>query len=344
MRYARGGAWAVKSLAVATLAIASGTTGVHAAQAAETVDLVVNVGQPAGPVPVGKAYEYSVTVYNAGPSTATGVVLQGSITGAMSKLLTATPIAVPDLAPRARSTVVVEAVANNFGPMKFTAVATSKQTDLEVLNNVAGVSTQAQYETVVTVTSSKASPVYGQPVTFTVARYTKYYRPDGSSYTLLSGPTGLGLVIDGQPVTVTTGKQVATYTTAALRAGSHTLTGTWSSAGSIAYMPGSASKPQKVVQASATVKIDLPASPRVGPMPITIRASAVAPSTAIPTGTVTLRWANGTEPTRTAGLVDGRALVTVYNYLRGPRTLTVIFQDQNGNFAPTLSDVTYWVS
>jgi hypothetical protein len=132
-----------------------------------------------------------------------------------------------------------------------------------------------------TLASSAPPSVSGQPVTFTA---TVTPVPPA-----LGTPTGtVTFWIDGTaqpPVSLSGGR--ATYTTAGLSVGSHTIGASYS--GDSNFNPSAASLTQTVNKADTTTSLDSLRNPSIVGDPVTFTAmvSAVAPGAGIPSGTVT---------------------------------------------------------
>ncbi len=150
-------------------------------------------------------------------------------------------------------------------------------------------------------TSSLSPTVYGQSVTFTATV---------SPVVAGSTPTGsvqfsIDAVDVGAPVALS-GTGVATFTTTALAAGSHSVVATYS--GSLAYATSSATLAQVVNKAATTTTAQTSDNNgRVGNQ-IQLRSTTrvVAPGVGVPTGTVTFTLSNskviGTAPVSPTGV------------------------------------------
>ncbi|HLJ97628.1 MAG TPA: Ig-like domain-containing protein, partial [Gemmataceae bacterium] len=138
-----------------------------------------------------------------------------------------------------------------------------------------------------TTISSRANPaVFGQTISFTATVSTQN-----------SGGTPTGVVqfqIDGSnvgsPVTVTTigGVTTATFSTATLAVGSHTVTAFYSGDNNFAASIGSLANGQTVAKADTSMVVTSSASPSVSGQGVTFTAtiSVQAPGSGTPTGTV----------------------------------------------------------
>jgi hypothetical protein len=130
-------------------------------------------------------------------------------------------------------------------------------------------------------TSSASSTVYGQSVTFTATVV-----PVGESTGTPSGQVGF---YDGSTrlgITMLDGMAVASFSTAALTAGSHTITAIYLGDG--LFNPGGSSpRSQTVNQASTTMMLSSSATSLVYGQAVTFTATVVASSGVPPTGSVT---------------------------------------------------------
>jgi hypothetical protein len=143
-----------------------------------------------------------------------------------------------------------------------------------------------RFETTTAISSSPNPSVFGQAVTFT-ATVSASGSPGTPSGTVdfQEGSTVLaGVTLDG------TG--VATFSTAGLSVGSHTITGSYGGDGSFQASSGDdATAPQVVNQAATTTAVKANVTPSVFGQPVTFTATirVTAPGTGVPIGTVTFK-------------------------------------------------------
>jgi hypothetical protein len=183
-----------------------------------------------------------------------------------------------------------------------------------------------------TVTSSASTSVYGQLVTFTATV--------GGTTSGLGIPTGTATFMDGGTILGTvalgsTGK--ATFSTAALVAGSHTITVTYS--GATAFAASSGRVTQTVNKATATATVTSSVSSSVYGQPVTFTATlkAKSPGT-IPAGTVV--FMNGTSIVGTGSLDStGKATFTISKLNAGSHTITISYAG-SANFTSATAKLT----
>jgi uncharacterized repeat protein (TIGR01451 family) len=196
--------------------------------------------------------------------------------------------------------------------------------------------------TTTALTSSAATPSYGQPITFTATVSSAAGTPIGT-LTFADGATVLGasMLLGG----------IATFTTSSLDAGTHTISAAYG--GGDNYLV-SASVPltQIVIKAATTTTLTSnAASPTFG-QPLTFTATVRSPG-GTPIGTVT--FADGTTVLGTGTLAAGVATFTLDTLAAGSHGITATYSG-SGNFfasatatplvqtitkAPTALDLTY---
>jgi hypothetical protein len=156
--------------------------------------------------------------------------------------------------------------------------------------------------TTTTLAASAASVAFGQAVTFTAKVTASGSATPTGSVTFMDGTTQLG--------TGTLSAGTATLTTSALAVASHSITASYVATSSFATST-SAPLTETVTQTGTTTTLTASvASPVVFGQAVTFTATvkAVAPSTAVPTGTVTFK--NGTTTLGTGTLSGGTATFT----------------------------------
>jgi hypothetical protein len=144
--------------------------------------------------------------------------------------------------------------------------------------------TVKQAATTDTLTSSAASAVFDQTVTFTAT--VKASSPSGAV------PTGTVTFKDGSTIlgTGTLSAGAATFTTSALAVASHTITASYAATSSF-LASGSAGLTETVKQAATTTTLTTSAASAVFGQTVTFTATvkAAAPSLAVPSGVVTFK-------------------------------------------------------
>jgi oligoribonuclease NrnB/cAMP/cGMP phosphodiesterase (DHH superfamily) len=181
-----------------------------------------------------------------------------------------------------------------------------------------------------TTVSASANPsVFGQPVTFTAT--VSAVAPGAGT------PTGtVTFTVDGlaQPnVTLSNGQ--ATFSSATLSVGSHTVTVAYNGDGNFTTS-SSASLGQTVNKASSATTVSASANPSVFGQAVTFTAtvSAVAPGAGTPTGTVTFTVDGVAQPNVT--LSAGQATLTTTTLSVGAHTVTAAYNG-DGNFTTSTS-------
>jgi hypothetical protein len=191
----------------------------------------------------------------------------------------------------------------------------------------------------VAVTSGTNPTVYGQSVTFTAtvkAGGTTANVPEGS-VTFLDGTTALGTVALNPLGQASSNGQV-TFSTAALKAGSHTITAVFN--GDTNFAGSTSAGLTQTVNAAATtaaVASSLNPSNFGQPVTLTVTVTVVAPGTGTPTGTVTFEE-NGKA--LGAGTLNGsgQATFTTIELTIGTDSITAVYNG-DGSFAGSTSAV-----
>ncbi len=150
----------------------------------------------------------------------------------------------------------------------------------------------------VTITATSADSVYGQSVTFTATVTGASGAPTGTIQ-FKDGTSNLG-------PTETLASGAASYKTQGLSVGTHSITADYS--GNTSYLPGtSAAYDEKVLQVGTAMSFSPNVNPAGAGQTVSLIAivTAKAPSSAVPTGTVT--FYRGTTKLGTAKLVGGVA-------------------------------------
>jgi hypothetical protein len=203
---------------------------------------------------------------------------------------------------------------------------------------------QAQTATVLTISHSPSSSVFGQPVTFGIVV---------SSTTGTGTPTGTVTLSDGTntfgPVTVTsgpgTGQTQATLTTSGLAVGNLTITATYSS--DTANFSGTSGSTPFTVQkdgAGTGIGSSVASQSTFGQsVTFTANVTAAMPGSGIPGGTVTFT-VNGQTPGTTATLSGGQATFTTSTLPLGTDSITATYNGDNNFFGGTSGTVTVVVS
>ncbi|MCW2768225.1 MAG: Ig-like domain repeat protein, partial [Nocardioides sp.] len=182
--------------------------------------------------------------------------------------------------------------------------------------------------TTVTLQSSAAPSVFGQPVTFTatVAVQAPGAGAPTGTITFTDGPTELGTV----PVNSGTGFQ-ASITTSSLSVAQHAIVATYSGDGS--FLSSNGSVIQKVSRAQTSTVVTSSANPAQSGQGVTFTASVspVAPGAGVPTGTVRFT-VNGANLGAPAPVVNGVATSTTFASLSPGTYAIVATYSGDGNF------------
>ncbi len=177
--------------------------------------------------------------------------------------------------------------------------------------------------------SSKSPSVFGQPITLTAT-----VAAVSGSGTLAGTVTFLDGSRTLQTVTLSGGKVI--FTTAALGAGSHSLTAVYS--GSTTFAGSTSSALTQTVK-SATTRVTLSSSANPATfgqlVTLTARVSVLTPSSATPSGTVTFK--DGATVLGTATLTNGSATFRPAALAVGQHNLTAVFADDTDNDAGSTS-------
>jgi autotransporter-associated beta strand protein len=180
--------------------------------------------------------------------------------------------------------------------------------------------------------------VFGQPATLvaTVVAVSPGGGTPAGTVTFKDGATTLGTA-------TLNGSGVATYFATSLAVGSHTITALYS--GNSNYTTSTASSVSQVVNKSSSLATVEPTTPVVFGQPATISASlsAVAPSSGIPTGTVTFKEGATTLGTATLD-GSGTASITLANLSVGSHSITAYYGGDPGFFSSTSLSVAQSVS
>jgi hypothetical protein len=191
--------------------------------------------------------------------------------------------------------------------------------------------TVSQDATTTKLTSSGASSVYGQSVTFTAtvsANSPGSGTPTGT-VTFMNGSTTLG--------TGTLSAGVATFSISTLAVGSNSITGVYS--GDPNFTTGTSSAlTQTVKQASTTTSVVSSANPSTAGQAVTFTAtvSPVSPGSGTPTGTAT--FMDGSSTLGTVTLSGGIAGFTTSSLAVGSDSIKVVYSGDS-NFKTSTSSV-----
>jgi len=197
--------------------------------------------------------------------------------------------------------------------------------------------------TTATVTSSANPSAFGQSVTFTttVAAAAPGAGTPTGTVTFSDGATTLG-------TGTLNGSGVATFTTAALAVGSHSITASYGGDGNFNASTTANALTQVVNKALTTTVLttnaapEFPGGPQVafvgGTVTITATVTAVAPGAGTPTGTVQFKD-NGVNIGGPVALVAGKASVTETKLTPGTHTVTATYSG-DGNFVGSSATLT----
>ncbi len=178
----------------------------------------------------------------------------------------------------------------------------------------------------VSVTADPNPSVFGQTVTFTATVTSTAGTPTGVvQFTLDGGNLGAPVVLAGG---------VATFSTAALPTGAHTVGAAY--AGDANFAPASGTLPggQTVNPADTTTTFTVSLGGNLSQLNLLldVMVAPVEPGAGIPTGMVT--FTDGVVSEMVALDATGRVSVVVYNVARGSFTLTATYSGDS-NFAPS---------
>jgi len=178
----------------------------------------------------------------------------------------------------------------------------------------------------VSVTADPNPSVFGQAVTFTATVTSTAGTPTGVvQFTLDGGNLGAPVVLAGG---------VATFSTAALPTGAHTVGAAY--AGDANFAPASGTLPggQTVNPADTTTTFTVSLGGNLSQLNLLldVMVAPVEPGAGIPTGMVT--FTDGVVSEMVALDATGRVSVVVYNVARGSFTLTATYSGDS-NFAPS---------
>jgi hypothetical protein len=177
--------------------------------------------------------------------------------------------------------------------------------------------TVTQAATTTALSATLASSVFGQPVTFT-AIVTANAPGSGT-------PQGTVTFRDGSTIlaSVALGNGAASYSTAALSVGSHTISATYN--GGVNYAASSSSTTETVSQDATSTALGVSPSTSVFGQPVIFTATvkSLAPGSGTPMGTVTFR--EGSTILATASLSGGSASYTTAMLGAGSHTITATY-------------------
>lgn len=186
----------------------------------------------------------------------------------------------------------------------------------------------------VTLNSSANPSVFGQGMTFTIA----VAAASGSGT-----PTGTVMLQDGgstlSALTLVNGQ--ASFTTASLAVGSHSITASYS--GDTNFSAASAALSQAVNKDASSVTVSASANPSVFGQSVLVTAtvSAVAPGAGAPTGSVS--FSDGGTSLGSANLANGQASFTLPALTIGSHSITASYAG-DGNFNSSLSTLAQTVN
>ncbi|MBO9520058.1 MAG: Ig-like domain repeat protein [Nocardioidaceae bacterium] len=225
---------------------------------------------------------------------------------------------------------VAETSVSTLAVGDHTVVATFQSSDSNFLNSTSEEATQSvnKAATKTVVSSSSATSVFGQPVTFTatVSVQAPGAGAPAGTITFTDGTTDLATV----PVSSATGFE-ATYTTAGLSVGQHAITATYS--GDDSFLTSNGSTTQTVMKAQTSTLVASSNNPAQSGQSTVFTAvvSPVAPGAGNPSGTV-LFTVNGLPLGGPRPVVAGLATSPAFSALT-PGTYKVQAQySGDGNF------------
>lgn len=219
---------------------------------------------------------------------------------------------------------------SNFAVGNHTVTAKYLSGDANFITSTSDPITQQvnRAATTVTVQSSAAPSVFGQPVTFTatVAVQAPGAGAPSGTITFTDGTTVLGTV----PVSSGTGFQ-ASLTTSALTVSQHVIVATYS--GDDSFLGSNGNVNQKVNRAQTSTVVVSSANPAQSGQGVTFTASVspVAPGAGLPTGTVRFT-VNGANLGAPATLVNGVATSTAFASLSPGTYAIAATYSGDGNF------------
>jgi hypothetical protein len=183
--------------------------------------------------------------------------------------------------------------------------------------------------TTITLTSSANPSVFGQLVTFTAVVSASSGTPTGTVNFAVDGGSAI-------PASLNSGQ--ATFSTAALGIGGHSITATYIPDNNNFTGSGPVSLTQNVSQGTTTTTLTSSPNPSTPGQPVTFTATVkVATGTGTPTGTVTFKD-NGT-PIGTGNLIPGgTATFTTSTLTTGSHNITAVYGGDT-NFAGSTSAV-----
>jgi ELWxxDGT repeat protein len=176
------------------------------------------------------------------------------------------------------------------------------------------------------VSSTPGSAVFGQPVQFTAAVTSSTGTPTGT-VDFMEGTTDL------TPGGVSLARGIATFTTAFLSLGSHTVTAVYSGSGFFDGSTGNnAAAPELVTQAptQTTISASLPQSVRF--QPVTFTATVAPVYTGTPTGTVAFLDAGQLLADNVTLDSHGRATFSTANLALGINSISVTYSGSSDFF------------
>lgn len=169
-----------------------------------------------------------------------------------------------------------------------------------------------------TISASPTTAIYGQAITFTATVTAGSKIPNGPVTFILDGTTELGTVTLNS-----SGKAV--FSTGVIPLGNHAVTAVFDGGNGFSASTSSAVS-VTITMADSTTTLSSSANPSVYSQPVTFTAvvAAVAPSTGIPTGTVT--FMDGFTILGTATLdATGTATLTTQTLKVGSHTMTAVY-------------------
>ena len=297
----------------------NGSTSAGLSQVVNTADTTTTVSSSVDPSVFGQAVTFTASVGAAAPGagTPTGTVtftIDGVAQAAVNLNNGQAAFATSTLTVGSHTVAVAYNGDGNFNP--------STSSLSQVVDDA---------DTATTLSSSPASSVFGESVTFTAT--VNPVAPGAGS------PTGtVTFTVDGTaqtPVALSNGQ--ATFATSALSVGSHVITASYDGDGN--FNPSTSTFDQVVNEAATTSTLSSSASPSVFGQAVTFTASvaAVAPGSGTPSGTVTFTIDGVVQPSVT--LANGQASLTTSTLSVGSHTIAVAYGGDGsfGSSSSTLS-------
>ena len=297
---------------------------------AQTVQSATSVTLNSSPNPstIGQSVTFTATV------TGTGGVPAGTVTFTEGATVLASNVAVNGSGNASFSTAALSAGSHTItatftGASGWLGSSGDDSSAAQVVNPASGNTTST------TVVTSPNPSVFSQSVTFTSTTTSSGGVPVGAvNFTEGSTVWASNRTVDG------TGH--ASFSTAALPAGSHTITATFTGASGWLGSSGNAS-PQIVNSDSTTTTVTSSQNPSTHKQSVTFTAKVVAkaPGTATPAGQVTFK--DGNTTLGSGSLSGGSASFTTSNLSKGTHQITAVYGGSSGLLTSTSAVLTQTV-